>query len=66
VDYQRAIQEKERHQPRRQSWWQRLRRRPARCRVCNEEWPCTRHQRAKARIIQLLREELQGNAGSHW
>jgi len=66
VDYQEAIREKERHQPKHRTWWQRWRRRPPRCRACGEVWPCPRHQWVRGRILQLLRDELQGNAGSHW
>lgn len=39
---------------------------PGPCRSCGREWPCEPYQQARARIMELLREEFTGNSGTHW
>lgn len=61
MDVDQTIALRRQHAPQRR-WWARH----VRCAACGDRYPCAAQRFAQARIVQLLREVLAANAGTHW
>jgi hypothetical protein len=63
VDLDQVIALRRTHMPKRVRWW---RQRHPRCAACRDTWPCGEQRFARARIVALLREQLDAARGRRW